>query len=446
METSVETLEDHKVRLRVDVPADEFEKAMDLAFRKLAREVRIPGFRPGKAPRRILEARIGTEIAREEALRSSLPEYYTEAVAAEAIDPIGQPEFDITAGVESGDVSFDAVVEVRPVPDLANYKGIQVTVPDPKVTDEEVEEQLRALRERFADLEDSSAPLSAGDVAQLNVKGYVHDEEVEGLSATDFLYEVGSEMVTPKLDGELTGKRPGEIVRFNDILPARWGERAGEEVSFQVLVKETKRKVLPEADDDWAKEASEFDTIAELRDGIRRRMAVNKLIQSQLVLQERLFEALADMVTVDAPAVLVRKELERRLHNVLHRLEEQGATVEQYLAATGQTQQQLVERMEGEAARAVKADLALRAVVAREGIEASDEEVDDEIARLAERSGQKKNPAQLKKQIERATGLEAVRSELSRGKALQFLVDQALVYDEAGHALDLTDAEEESQT
>jgi trigger factor len=436
MDTAVETLEGNKVRLKVAVPASEFETALDAAFRKLSREVRIPGFRPGKAPRRLLEAHLGTEVARDQALRDALPDYYSQAVAAEALDTIGRPEIDITAGQEEGDVEFDAVVEVRPLVEISGYDTLEVTVPSPDVPDEEIEGQITALRERFADLEDSTAPLATGDFAQLNIKGYIHDEEVPGLTASDFLYEVGSELVVPKLDEELQGRRPGDIVRFNDTLPARWGERAGEEVAFQVLVKETKRKVLPEANDEWVQEASEFDTLDQLKADIRTRMESVRRIQAHLAVRDKVLQAVGAKVAIDIPEPLVQEEMERRLHNLIHRLEEQGATVEQYLMATGVTQDQLIADVRLEATKAVKADLALRAVVAAEEIVADDAEIDAEIARLAERTGRK--PAQLRKEIERGQGLQAVRSELSRGKALQFLVDHASVVDEEGKPLDIS--------
>jgi trigger factor len=436
METTVEALEGNKVRLRVAVPANEFESAIDAAFRKLAREVRIPGFRPGKAPRRLLEAHLGTEIAREQAIRDAVPDYYLKAVEVEDLDTIAPPEFEITSGQEEGDVEFDAVVEVRPQAEIEGYDSLQVTVPDPAVPDEEIDAQVDGLRERFADLEDSTKPLSKGDYAQLNIKGYIHDEEVPGLTVSDFLYEVGSELVVPKLDEELEGKRPGDMLKFNDELPARWGERAGEEVAFQVLVKETKRKVLPEANDEWVQEASEFDTLEQLRADIRTRMESVRRIQAHLAVRDKVLQAVGAKVAVDIPEPLIQEEMERRLHNLIHRLEEQSATVEQYLMATGVTQDQLIADVRLEATKAVKADLALRAVVAAEQIVADDAEVDAEIARLAERSGRK--PAQLRKEIERGQGLQAVRSELSRGKALQFLVDHASVVDEEGKPLDIS--------
>jgi trigger factor len=436
METTVEALEGNKVRLRVAVPASEFEPAIDAAFRKLAREVRIPGFRPGKAPRRLLEAHLGSEIAREQAIRDSVPDFYLKALEAEDLDTIAPPEFEITGGQEEGDVQFDAVVEVRPQVEIEGYDALQVTVEDPSVGDSEIDVQIDALRERFADLEESTSPLGKGDYAQLNIKGYVHDEEVPGLTVSDFLYEVGSELVVPKLDEELEGKRPGDMLQFNDELPARWGERAGEEVAFQVLVKETKRKVLPDLTDEWVREASEFDTVEQLRDDIRGRMENVRRIQAHLAVRDKVLQAVGAKVAVDIPEPLVQEEMERRLHNLVHRLEEQGATVEQYMMATGVTQDQLIADVRLESTKAVKADLALRSVVAAEQIVASDEEVEAEIARIAERSGRK--PAQLKKEIERGQGLQAVRSELSRGKALQFLVDHATVVDDDGKPLDIS--------
>lgn len=432
----MEALEGNKVRLKVAVPADEFEPAIDAAFRKLAKEVRIPGFRPGKAPRRILENHLGTEIAREQALRDSLPDFYSKAVAVEALDTIAAPEIDVTAGEDSGDVEFDAVVEVRPQVEIEGYKGLEVTVEDPAVPEEEIEGQINAIRDRFADLTDSTAPLAEGDYAQLNIKGYIHDEEVPGLTASDFLYELGSDLVSPKLDAELEGRRPGDIVRFNDVLPERWGERAGQEVSFQVMVKETKRKVLPELTDEWAKEASEFDTVEELRADIRNRMEGVRRIQAHLAVRDKVLDAIAGLVAVDPPEPLVMEEMDRRLRAVVRRLGEQGANLDQYLTATGQSEDDFVGRIRADSEAAVKADLALRAVAATENIEVTDAEVDEEIARLADRTGAK--PAQLRKEIDRGRGVEAVRSELSRGKALQFLVDHAVVLDEEGRSLDVS--------
>ena len=434
--TSVETLEDNKVRLSVTVPSDEFEKAIDAAFRKLAQEVKIPGFRPGKAPRALLEARFGADVAREQALRDSLPEYYAQAVVSESIDVIAAPEIDITSGEESGDVAFDAVVEVRPVVTLQGYDGLRVEVPNPEVPDEAVDAQVDSLRDRFADLEDSSQPLIDGNFASIDIKTSIHDEVIDSLSATDFLYEVGSGMLVDELDAELRGANPGAILKFNATLPDRFGDRAGDEVSFQVLVKEAKRKVLPEADDEWVSEVSEFDTIDALRDDIRNRLGLVGKVQAQMLVRDKVLDAAAALVDIEIPDALVAGEMEGRLHDLVHRLEAQGLDIPQYLAATGQDQQAFLDTLRASSTDAVRADLALRAVVAQEEIAASDDDVSAEIERLAERLEAK--PDRVRKDLERRGAIEALRSDLARGKALRFLVDHAEVVDEEGNPVDLT--------
>jgi trigger factor len=441
--TSVEPLEGNKIKLHVAIPAADFERAIDAAFRKLAHEVRLPGFRPGKAPRRLLEARLGTEAARDQALRDSLPDYYIEAVEAEDIDVIAAPEIDITAGEDDGDVEFDAIVEVRPQVTVEGHDALRVEIPSPAVSDEAVDSQIDMLRDRFADVEDSSSPLSDGNYAEIDIKGYVHDESIEGLTATDYLYEVGSGIVVPKLDEELRGKRPGDILKFNDMLPERFGERAGEEVAFQVLVKETKRKVLPEVTDEWVSEMSEFGTVAALRDDVRVRLDLYARMQAQLLVRDKVLSAASVLVSDEVPDTLVNQEMERRLHDLAHRLEEQmqGLTIPQYLAASGQDQQEFVDSVRESAVDAVRADLALRAVVAQEGIAVSDEEVDTEVDQLAERLGEK--PAKVRKDLERRGVIQAVRSDLERSKALFFLIEHAAVVDEDGNPVDLSPPETE---
>ena len=234
---------------------------------------------------------MGTEAARDQALRDSLPEYYIEAVEAEDIDVIAPPEIDITAGEEDGDVEFDAVVEVRPQVTVVGHDALQVEIPSPVIDDEAVDRQIDTLRDRFAELEDSPAPLADGDYAEIDIKGYVHDESIEGLTATDYLYEVGSGIVVPKLDEELRGKRPGDILKFNDTLPERFGERAGDEVSFQVLVKEAKRKVLPELTDEWV---ARDQRVRHRRRAARRRarpaLDLYAQMQAQLLVRDKVLD------------------------------------------------------------------------------------------------------------------------------------------------------------
>lgn len=416
------------------VPAADFERAVDAAFRKLAREVKIAGFRPGKAPRKLLEAQFGTGVAREQALRDAIPEYYAEAVGAEQLDTIAAPEIDITAGEEEGDLEFDAVVELRPEVTISGYEGLQVEVDVPEVDDDVVDAQIDQLRERFAELEDSATPLVDGGYATIDLQGSVRGEVVDGLTSTDYLYEVGSGRVVPELDEELRGQRPGAILEFDATLPETAAEHAGDRVSFRVLVKEAKRRILPAADDDFASEASEFDTIAELREDVRARLETYAKLQAQAALREKVLEAVADLVAVEPPAALVDQEVQRRLHDLAHRLPE-GVNLEQYLQATGQEPEAFLAGAREGAQRAVRADLALRSVVLQEEIEATDPEVDAEIERLAERLDEK--PAKVRRDLDQRGVLDELRSEVARGKALEFLVDHAEAVDAAGNALDL---------
>jgi trigger factor len=425
-----------KVKLHVVVSAPEFERAIDAAFRKLAHEVRIPGFRPGKAPRRLLEARLGGDMAREQALQDALPEYYVKAIDEHDVDVIAPPEIEITAGQENGDVEFDAVVEIRPQVKLLGYDELRVEVPFTPVSDEDVDKQVDALRERFADLADSEFPLVDEAYATIDVAGTIDGEAVEGLTASDFLYRVGSGMVVDELDDQLRGTKPGAILEFTATLPERFGDLAESEANFRVIVKEAKQKVLPEITDEWASEASEFETVDELRADIRKRVETMQRLQAQMALRDKVLDAAADLVPIEAPPTLIDSETRRRVEDLAHRLSHQGASLEQYLEMTGQEPQAFIDEIRVGAARAVLADLALRAVVAQEGVTASDEEVDAELAQIAERTEQKL--AKVRRELERSGALEAVRSDVARGKALEFLVDHATVVDENGNEIDLT--------
>jgi trigger factor len=430
MKTVVEPLEGNKVKLSVEVDEQEFERALDQAFRKIAREVRIPGFRPGKAPRRVLEARLGKDAARQEALRDALPDYYAQAVRDSDVDAIAAPEIDITSGQDDGPVAFDAVVEVRPQLTLAGYQGLRVTVPNPEVTEDEIQAQIDRLRNNFGELVPVNRPAKDKDFLTIDLRGTRHGEPVPGMSSDDFLYELGSGTVLPELDEQLQGAKAGDILKFTADLPDG-------PVTFQVLVKENKEKVLPVVTDEWASEASEFESVEALRADIVRRVSLVKRVQAQLALRSQVVEALTELVAEDAPEALVNDELQRRAHDLEHRLQEQGATVSQYLEAVGQTEEELIAELKGQAANGVKADLALRAVADAEGIEVSDDEVDAEIARLAERYGSKgTKPAQLRRQLERADQMPAVRSDVRKSKALEWLIETVEIVDEEGHPID----------
>ena len=428
MKAVVEPLEGNKVKLTVQVDEQEFEKDIDAAFRKIAREVRIPGFRPGKAPRRILEARLGKETGRAEALREALPGYYSRAVRDNEVDVVAAPEIDITAGEESGPVAFDAVVEVRPQLHLAGYGGLRVVVPSPVVTEEDIDAQVDRLRGNFGELTPVNRPAIDGDFLTIDLHGARNGEPVAGLTTEDFLYEVGSGTVLTELDEQLRGAKVGDILAFDAVIP---GE---DPANLRVLVKEAQEKKLPEVTDEWASEASEFDTVAELRADIEKRMGLVKRVQSTLALRNAAVDALVELVDVDPPDSLINSELERRVQDLNQRLEAQGATINEYLQASGQSPEQFVASLREGSVPAVKADLALRAVAEGENLEPTDQDIDEEIERLAASYKMKSND--LRRSLERADQMPAVRSDWKKSKALEWLLEHVEIVDADGQPID----------
>lgn len=426
MRTSVEPLEGNKVKLSVEVDEGEFDDAVEAAFRKLGRQVRIPGFRPGKAPRRLLEARLGSDAAREEALHDSLPAFYEKALKENDVQAIAPPEIDITGGRESGAVVFDAVVEVMPTVQLAGYQGLRVSLPNLDVSDDEVDRQVDRLREQFGELHPVTRPATDGDHVRVDRRVYRHDETITAVE--DELHEVGNSPVAAEIDEQLRGAKVGDILKFNATVPEHG------EVTFQLLVKEVSEKILPEVTDEWASEASEFDTAQELRDDIRRRMDAVKRLEAALAVQDKVVEALVELVDEEMPEALVQPELERRIHSFVHRIEHQGINLDQFLDMTGRSRDELVAHVREEAVAAVKANLALRAVADAEGIEVSDEEVDQEVLKMAERL--KEKPEAVRRRLDHEDQMPAVRSGIRKSKALEWLIEHTEYVDEEGRVID----------
>lgn len=435
MKATVETLEGNKVKVSVEVDEAEFESAVDDAFRRIAREVRIPGFRPGKAPRRVLEAQLGSGFAREEALRHALPEYYAEAVKEHEVDVIAPPEIDITTGEETGPVAFDAVVEVRPTIEVTGHHDLTVTIPSPVVTDEEVDAQVERLRANFAELAPVDRPATDGDNVTIDIAGWEDDEPVSGLTADDYLYEVGAGAVVAEIDDQLRGAKVGDILEFTAEHPDPDSEA---ELRLRILVKEVKEKVLPDVDDEWANEASEFDTVEELREDLRKRSATTKVVMAQMSLRNEAAQQAGALVDLDdVPEAMVAAEMEHRLQDMAMRLQAQGMELETYLQLSGQDQEAFIAELREAAELAARADLALRGIAAAEGLEATEDELDEELEKLAERVEQ--TPAEVRLALEEGGQLPAVRSDLAKRKALDWLVEHVDVLDEEGTPVDRAD-------
>ncbi|MGO8874658.1 MAG: trigger factor [Acidimicrobiales bacterium] len=428
MRSTAEILEGNKVKLSVEVDEDELKTAVEDTFRRLQREVSVPGFRPGKVPRRLLEVRMGGKAIREEVIRHALPDYYAQAVEEADLDTISAPEIDITSGEEEGPLAFDAVVEVRPKVSVAGRDGLIVTVPSPAVSDEDLNAQIDRMREQFAELSDVERPARDGDVVTVDVQAARNGDPVEDLATSDFVYEVGSGMLAEGADEQLRGAKAGDIL----LLDAT--DAPGGSAELKILVKQVREKVLPEADDAWAADASEFETIAELRADLSKRMTALRTLQARLALREQAVEALAGLVQEEMPDTLVNEATQRLLASFLRQLEARKISLDQYLAAREQDADQLITELKGQATEQVRADLALRAVADAEGIEVTDEELAAEMQRLADESN--RSVSEVARQVAEGAGLERLRSDIRSSKAVEWLLDHVEVVDEQGNPMD----------
>jgi len=428
--STLEPVEPTKVRINVVVEPDELRPAIDRTARRLSREVRVPGFRKGKVPRQVIEARIGRDALLAEAIeQEAVPEFYAKAIEELGVQPLSRAQVEPPDYTDGEPLEFSATFEIKPELDLPPYRGVEVERPALEVTDEHVDTQLERLRERFAQLEVIGRPLAADDFAQIDLRATHHTEEIPELTRSDFLYEVGSGTAVPELDTELEGKRKGDILKFNATLPEEAGEElGGREVTFQVLVKEAKAKVLPKLDDDFAQEASEFDTLDELRADLRQRLEGAAEAQRASELETRVLQAYLDQVEVPLPESMVHDELHYRANRFAQQLGRMGANLEQYLEAIGQTSDDIEADLRAQSERAVKAQLVLEAVAKAEGLEAADEEVDAELRRQAEQVG--RTPDEVRKALGDGR-VGVISGDILRSKALAFMVEHAEQHDPA---------------
>ena len=431
MKSTVETLDDNRVKLSVEVDEETFDIAVDAAFKRIAKEVRMPGFRPGKAPRRLLEAQFGSAVGREEALREAMPEYYAQAVIEHDVDVVAPPEIEITGGQEDGPVQFDAVVEIRPSVSAAGYDGLRVEIPNPVASDEEIDEQIDNLRRNFAELSVVERPAADDDHVTIDIEATHGDEPVPGLTTTDYDYLLGSGAVVPEIDENLRGASAGDEVEFSADHPDPEEE---EPLQFSITVKEVKEAVLPDLDDEFAKANSEFETVEDLRADMADRMNTMRIQQANMAVQQNTAEALAALVTDEIPESMIENEINARIQDLVQRLQQQGMDVRAYLEAVGQTAESLAAEFREPAEQAVKVDLALRSVADLQGLVPDDDRIDEVIAEMAGPSGQ--DPDELKARLAEVGQISALRADLAKQAAMEWLTDNVELVDEDGEAID----------
>jgi trigger factor len=444
MQTTVETTEPHTVKLTIEVPEEEFGKDLDRTYRAIANQIKIPGFRKGKVPKQIIDTQIGQDAIFEEFVNSSVPAYFRQAVADEDLAPITDPDIDVQQLEPGKPFVFSATVEVRPRLSFeeSDYTGIEVTKPPVEVTEQEIDDWIERLRERFSELEPVGRPVQQGDFVTVDLTVTKGGQKVEQASREDYLYFVGSGEVGEKLDVELVGAKPGAILKVSDALPERFGEElGGAAVEITVLVKDVKARRLPEVDDEFAKTASEFDTIQQLRDDLRERLTEVKEREAGAALRDLALEAMIDKVDVDLPQSLIDEETDHRINHARDRAERMGVGLEKMLELQGWDEARLREDSRQHAIRAIKSDLVLEGIARNASLEVTAEEIGAEIAVLAQAYG--REPKAVAKDLERSGQVVTLAGDIIRTKALDLLVERADV-DTEQPTVQLEDAPEEA--
>ncbi len=421
MKTSVETLDPVQVKLTVEVEPKRVKQAFDRAARELAKQVSIPGFRPGKAPRRLLEQRLGQGAIAQAALEDALNDFYAEALRKEELDVVAQPEVDVETFDETDGAVFTATVEVRPSFEAPDHTGISMSFPDRDVDVDAVDEQLESLRERFAEVDEVERAARKGDLVTLDLRVEIDGEELESAHVEDALYEIGSGGVTPQLDEEAVGKAAGDSFSYEDELPEGYPDHAGEAAVFHVTVKDVRAKTLPDLDDDFAATASGFDTIDELRDDVRRSLRRRKVQEAQHELRGRILEAYLARVEVTLPPSMVEADKEQRIHQMEHQAERFGVSVEDLLAADGTTREEFEQNAEQQAKGTVKGQLVLDALASTLQLSLDPADIDQEIVRHAQANGMP--PQEVARIIQEQGSLPALIGDIVRRKTIDAIVE-----------------------
>ena len=428
VKTNTTELPDSRVRVEVEVPTEALERELKTAASQLGREMRVPGFRSGKVPAEVVLQQVGREAVMDEAVRRGLPGWYEEALADAGIQTVGDPQVDLSDLPEKGaPLAFTIEVGVVPPAQLGDYKGVEVGRREPKVDDQEVEAELERIRESLASLETVERPAGDGDFVVMDYVGSLDGTEFEGGEGRGQVVELGSGRLIPGFEEQLMGAAAGEQrsveLTFPDDYPAE--QLAGQDASFTVEVKEVKEKKLPELDDDFAVEAGGYDSLDELRAEIESRIAEAEERAIEAEFREAAVDAVVAQASIEVPHELVHSKAHEMWHRTARRLQAQGIEPGQYLAMTGKEEEELVTESEPEAETALKREAVLAAIVEAEGIEVSDDEIEQALRASAPPDASDK---QLKRALKRARSQgadEALREDIAMRKAVDLLVENA---------------------
>ncbi|MGA2432152.1 MAG: trigger factor [Acidimicrobiales bacterium] len=430
MRATPTVLDNNRIKLIVEVDESEMATALDDTAAALAKQVSIKGFRKGKVPKNVLIAHLGgLEALRSEAIRESVPDFYAKAVADTLSDPIGKPDINIVAGESEGPLTFEAEVEVRPELEIEGQRDLRVTIPSPNVLDSEVDAQIDRFRETDATLRDVERPIQTGDLVTMDLHVEQIATDVEPLEMSDYMYTVGSGTITGGVDELILGLKSGEELKVNGSIGG------GVVATYTMQLKHVKERVLPELNDEWVEENTEWKSVEEMREAILTQLRRRKVVEAQLSQRDAMLLALGDLVSVDlVPEVLIDSETNERLHDLGHRLSEQKMSLEMFLQVTNQAPEQLLATLREDAVRAVRIDLAMRALVKAESLEPTPEEIDEELESTAKSMNVEADL--LRENLRNSGRVVSFNAEVAKMKASRWLGDNVTFVDPDGVEID----------
>ena len=433
MKSAVETLNPTRAKLTIEVPFEELKPSLDAAYQRIAKQVNVPGFRKGKVPPAVIDRQVGRGVVLDEAINDALPKLYVQALQDNDLQPLAQPEIDITKFEDNETLEFTAEVDIRPSIDVPAYDDLAVEVDAIELSDEDVAEQVDALRERFATLNDVERPAADGDIVTIDLVASKDGETVEGGEVSGYSYKVGAGDMLDGVDEALRGLSAGGEATFVSQLLG--GDLAGEDVDVTVKVSAVKEQELPELDDDFAQTASEFDTVDELRDDVRTRLERGKRLEQAAAARDAVLEKLLDSAEIPLPETAVSAELAERKGEIEQQLMYSGMTMEAYLDDQKQTVDEFEAELEKRVRDAMAAQFLLDEIAKTEEIGVEQQELSAHLFRRAQQSGQ--NPDDFVKHMVEHNHIPEMVAEVVRGKALALIVEGASVTDTAGAHVEL---------
>ena len=435
MKSTVEQLSPTRVRINVEVPFAELQPDFDRAYKQLAKQVRLPGFRPGKAPAKLLEARIGRGAVLEQVVNDALPSRYSQAVTTSEVRPLGEPEIEITKIEDGDELVFTAEVDIRPDITIPDLDALKITVDPIEVTDDEVDAELQSLRARFGTLKGVERGAEEGDFVSIDLSASVDGEDVPDAKTEGLSHEVGSGQLIEGLDDALVGMKEGETKVFATTLAA--GEHAGEEAQVTVTVKTVKERELPEPDDEFAQLASEFDTIDELKASLTDQVKRVKRIQQAEQIRDKALETLLEQTEVPLPEKIVQAQIDDTLHNAIHGLDHDEDRFAEALVEQGSSRDEFDTDNRTNAERAVKTQLVMDAIADQLNVQVGQNDLTERLVLMSRQYGLE--PQQLLQYLQENNQLPVMFADVRRGLTVAAVVHGATVTDTDGNVIDTTE-------